>query len=128
MPTRDPSPFASLDMNIPMAGGLPEPAQVPGGNEIYDMIMGGIEPDLTLANMGSIRKKYANETPSENKKRLARYETAFKEYNKQLGAYASNLEAQGHRYQRTARSFAEGRDRMSDEKTITNITSTIANS
>lgn len=128
MPTRDPSPFASQDMNIPMAGGLPEPPPVPGADEIYDMIMSGIEPDLTLVNMGSMREKYTKETPAENKKRLARYDAAFKEYNRQFGIYAAALQAQGHRYQRAARSLAEGRDRQGEQTALKTISSTIADS
>ncbi len=41
----------------PAFAGLPEPPQIPSGREIYDMLMGQIEPELTTEGVSLLPQK-----------------------------------------------------------------------
>lgn len=51
-------------------------------DDVYDMIMASIEPELMSENIESLDEWYQNETEQENKERLERYKRAFTECNK----------------------------------------------
>lgn len=57
------------------SGPAAEPVISP--EELYDILMQEIEPDLTMANIGTLEQKYADETVEEHRARMAHYEFAF---------------------------------------------------
>ncbi|MDA0376573.1 MAG: hypothetical protein O3A80_04675 [bacterium] len=67
--------------------GMPTPPQIKGGEEVYNMIMKEIEPDLVSSVMDTLDEKYAEETEEEKAKRMKRYAAAFVEYEKQYQEY-----------------------------------------
>ena len=86
--------------NQQLAATFPPPPPIPGGEEVYDRIMGGIEPELTTAQLPLLKEKYANETPEAAKARADRYEKAFQEYDVQYAAFQAS-QAQGiHSYEK----------------------------
>lgn len=80
---------------------------IPTGEELYNMLMGKIEPDLVTGQLALLDAKYANETPEQAKARALRYEQAFAEYQKQLTVYLSGLKGKVHEFQATARQSLE---------------------
>lgn len=60
---------------------------IPTGEEIYASIMGGIEPDLLLENIGTLGEKYAGESEKDRMKRSKRYKKALKKYEKEAAAW-----------------------------------------
>lgn len=74
-------------------GTIPTPPQVLGGTEVYDEIMGKIEPELRTAERPLLAEKYKNETPEEAKVRAERYNKAMAEYEKQYQQYMTDMES-----------------------------------
>lgn len=85
----------------------PTPPVVLGGQELYDFIMGAIEPDLLSTNVGSLVQKYANQTDAEREERAVRYRNAFDEYERRLQQYQKEWDEQLRTYKRLAISYIE---------------------
>lgn len=64
---------------------------LPSGQEIYDRIMGSIEPELVTDNLQTLDAAYPNEDPSDRKARYERYGKAFAEYKTTYDAWLKNL-------------------------------------
>ncbi len=71
---------------------------LPTGEEIYDMLMGSINPELLTANIPHLDEKHAGETEEERKARyeryqrdFAKYDAAFKEWTKKVDTVAAKL-------------------------------------
>lgn len=86
------------------------------GEQIYDQIMGEIEPDLTSALYPTLAEKYANETEEEKQTRMDRYEKAFAEYDVRYEAFLTNVTSESHAIKKEARDAAESKDRAEDDK------------
>ena len=56
-------------------------AAQPLASQVYDLLMADIEPDLLLAMIPTLDKKYAAETPTEREKRMVRYSAAYKKFD-----------------------------------------------
>ena len=95
--------------------------RIPTGDELYNLLMGGIEPDLTTDQLPLLDEKYAAETPEQAKIRAARYEKAFAEYDKQLNAYLAKLEAKVREYQSAARQSVENEERQKEGQALSGI-------
>ena len=100
---------------------------IPTGDQLYNMLMSKIEPDLTTDQLPLLDEKYKNETPEQAQVRAARYEKAFAEYDKQLAAYLATLEAKVHQYQSTARKSLEHEERAKEEQALTGLEQEIGN-
>lgn len=87
------------------------PPALPTGRELYDAIMGYIEPELTSEGAKTLAAKYKNESNEERETRLQRYELAFERYEEAYTGYLATLGAQVTRYSREAYSHAEARTR-----------------
>lgn len=95
---------------------LPQPPPILGGRELYDAIMGQIEPELTTAGLATLDQLYADETPEQKKQRAARYNAAFAEYEKRFKQYNTDWLGQFTAFQRQALASVESIDRADDEK------------
>lgn len=93
-----------------------EPLVIPSGQEIYDTIMAGIDPELTTAGLETLDTKYATETEDEKAARAARYDIAFAEYDKQFQLYNDQWMETLRTYKRTAIASLEKENRESEEK------------
>ena len=95
--------------------------QIPSGDELYNMLMAKIEPDLMTDQLPLLDQKYNGETPEQAQARAKRYEVAFAEYDKQLAAYLAALEAKVRQYQSTARKSLEHDDRSKEEQELSGL-------
>lgn len=102
--------------------------RIPTGDELYNTLMGGIEPELTTAELPMLDGRYANETSDQSKERARRYQKAFAEYDKQLQSYMGDLQTKLHMHQRIAMSSAELGAKTEEEEALTAIESSIAGS
>jgi hypothetical protein len=68
---------------------LPTLPPVFQGDDLYDQIMGEIEPELVSTVYDTLEEKYKNETPADKAARQARYEKAFVEYEHRFALYTS---------------------------------------
>jgi len=117
------------------ASGQSDPLQVfanlpvlPDGDELYDQIMGQIEPELMTASLETLKEKYATETPEQKAEREKKYQKAFAEYERVYREYRNGQDMDLHRYQRSARASLEESSKAEEEKKMTNLESAISDS
>ncbi len=72
------------------------------GPELYDLIMGGIEPDLTAENMEKTKQAILDVTPEQRAEMAKRYDLAFAEYDKQAEDYQREWNEQFKQYKRNS--------------------------
>lgn len=82
----------------PATQGLPEPPKIPSGVEIYDSLMGKIEPELVTREIPLLPQKYQNETSEATRSRAERYKAAWYTYKERFAAYKAELHEQVKRY------------------------------
>lgn len=88
---------------------------VPAAEDIYDMLMGEIEPDLVRNQIPLLGEKYKNETPEEKEQRSRRYLAAFEKFDAALKEYFRKYEEGIQRYKRNAAAYIESRSRQKEE-------------
>ena len=59
--------------------------------QLYDLIMADIEPDLLLANIPNLDAKYAGETPEEHTARMKRYEASYKKFDAEFSTFMTEV-------------------------------------
>lgn len=106
--------------------GLPTRPVLPTGQHIYDSLMGGIEPELVEPVLSSLEQKYAAETPEQKAERMARYQKAFEEYDKQYAAYIVTLSDQVHTYRHESIKAVESRARADESAELSQLESTFS--
>lgn len=94
---------------------LPQPPKVLSGQEIYDLIMGQIDGDLTSTRLPLLSQTYMNETPEEKRARADRYTKAFAEYDKKFREYSDKWDADFRTYKRMAIQTIETKAREGGE-------------
>ena len=99
------------------------PPAIPSGKEIYDGIMGKIDPELLFDNLSKLKEQYVDETPEQKKKRAARYNKAFAEYDKQFAEYMAELHGKVTLFRKQAIVELESRDRKDDDNKMQEIES-----
>ena len=98
---------------------------IPTGQELYDAIMGHIEPELTTASLQVLAEKYADETPEERANRKQQYECAFAQYDQAYEGYIQTLQAQVDRHRRHSFTEVELEDRQEEEGFLKTLSHTI---
>ena len=88
---------------------------MPTGRELYDALMGHIEPELVTNAAKELDAKYANETSEHHAARMKRYDLAFERYEEAYREYMATLDAQVVRYRREAYGHTELSDRAREE-------------
>lgn len=101
------------------------PPTIPSGAQIYDMIMGQIEPELTTDQTARLEQIAAGETPAQIKKRAQRYKRAFEEYDKRFESYVASLREQVHSYQRIVAQRCEQEEHEAETVALQNLESGI---
>lgn len=92
----------------------PLPALPASGEEIYDALMGQIEPELTTAEQLLLEEKYKDEPPGQRVARLERYRKAFEEYDRHYAAYMRQMESSVQRYRHTLQTSVEQAAKQDD--------------
>lgn len=101
------------------------PPPVLTGTELYDSIMGDIEPELLSANLLLLKEAYANETPDERAARAARYEAAYAEYDARFAKNCDDWNEQLHAYKRHALQNVENRVQNKEAAELSSLESSL---
>jgi hypothetical protein len=96
------------------------------GQEIYDAIMGVIEPELTTSQLPLLAQKYAQEGATEKSKRMGWYAKAFKIFDEAFNIYVRGIEDQMRVCKKSARLHAEGKSMHEDAHTQDHLLSQIS--
>ena len=99
---------------------------VPLPEELYNQLMGGIEPELTTGQVKILEEKYKDESPEQAQARAGRYSKAFATYRKQYAAQASAWDAQLRAYEHAVLAFFERYAQEQEQQHMTNLESSIA--
>lgn len=99
--------------------------RIPSGTEIYDALMGKIEPDLLTASIPLLEKKYSEESTEARAERYKRYEDAYKAYDKAFADWNKKLHELLHTYRRSALASAEAEVKVKEDSTLSNLESQI---
>ena len=89
--------------------------------QLYDLIMGQIEPDLVTAQIPLLDAKYANETPEEKRARGERYAEAFALFEQTFGAMTHSWEQAISAYREDAISATAERSAKEDSKLLEDL-------
>ena len=98
------------------------------GQEIYDLLMSKIEPELVTDSLLTLEERFKDEPEEEKKKRLARYQEAFKEYNKIYKEYMSNLTKEVEVYSREEMERLEQQNDEREQEALTSLEASILSS
>lgn len=101
--------FAFADMDLP------------SGPELYDRIMGAIEPELMSGSVGGLKAKYAGETPEEKEVRAKRYAKAYAEYDEQYAQYQLKRDSSMLRYKAQALQSLEASSKKVEENEMSDL-------
>ncbi len=93
----------------------PKPPKIPSGQEIYDMIMSQIEPELVSENLPTLEEKYKDEPEEKKQERLKKYEKAFEEYDKAYELYISDIREKVRRYRHLSFAWAEAQSKNDED-------------
>ena len=96
---------------------------IPSGQQVYDAIMGRIEPELQSTNLPYLAERHQGETPLQKKSRMKRYTKAFKDYDKQYKAWITEVRKKVEVRREQAFKTAEQRQRTSDDTAMTTLES-----
>ncbi len=91
------------------------------GDELYDSIMGSIEPDLLLSNMPQVVLDMEHDTQEAKADRLARYNFAFAEYDRRLAEHKREWDKAYNDYKRASMESLTGFLQAADKDRMTDI-------
>ena len=103
------------------AGSLPSLPTIFQGDDLYDQIMGEIEPDLVTATYKTLDEKYAGETQEQALARKERYEKAFVEYKRRFDLYTSEWNGQLRTFQCGVIHALEADDRSEEDALMSQL-------
>lgn len=104
------------DTQTPSAG--TDPLTFPTGNEVYDSLMGSIEPELLSANIPHLDDPYIGESEADHAARYERYTAAFVKYDEAYANWEAQLNSTVTTYRRTALQTAEAESRAEDASAL----------
>ncbi len=91
--------------------------------DVYDMMMDEIEPDLLLASIPLLDAKYAGETPEQHDVRMQRYTVAYKKFDQALNMFMTDIDAKARMTQRLALKQQEAESQLQEANTLHSIAS-----
>ncbi|MFA6038911.1 MAG: hypothetical protein WCV62_05265 [Candidatus Peribacteraceae bacterium] len=104
-------------------GGVTFP--IPTGTDVYDALMGQIEPDLLTAAIPGLEEKYRGVSEAQRKERFARYSRAYKLYDEAFRAWSAELQATVTSIHRQSLQTAEMKAQGEDDDAISKLESQI---
>ena len=91
--------------------------------ELYNLLMVDIEPDLLLENIPGLDAKYAGETPEQHDARLKRYEVAYKKFDEEFSKFMVDVDQKVRSTKRESLHNKEQEARKDEENTINSLAS-----
>lgn len=70
--------------------------------QLYDVVMRDIEPDLLSYNAPKLAEFYKDETEAEHAKRIERYQAAYTQFESAWGAFLTKVQSQLSKHQQIA--------------------------
>jgi len=96
--------------------GIPVIPAPKSGAEVYNGIMGTIEPELMTDQIPLMKEKYKDETPEQKKARGQRYAKAMEEYDRCYAQYLQEQDAKVRSFKIGAIHYVEERASQRDRK------------
>lgn len=93
----------------------------PTGADVYDSIMGNIEPDLLSSNIEKLDAQYEGETEEQRQARYDRYEQAYARYDEEYAIWEANLQQDVVAYRRAALQSAEAESRSEEQNVLAQL-------
>ena len=106
---------------------IPLPPAIPGGDEVYNGIMGAIEPELMTDALPTLAAKYAQETQEQRDARMERYKKAFLAYGKAYQEFVQKQDGALRKYKSSVMGAVEHNAGAEDTTAMRNFESLIAN-
>ncbi len=103
------------------AGQTAAPPRIPTGQELYDLIMAHIEPELTTEGLKNLKEKYKDENPEQLASRKQKYQVAFDRYEQAYQGYLATLQTQVDRFYRASFAQVEVEDRQYESATMQSL-------
>lgn len=91
--------------------------------DVYNMIMAEIEPDLLLENIPLLEKTYENETPEEHTLRMQRYAESYKKFDQDLALFMNDVDGKVRETKRRSLKAKEEQARSEDADKLESIAS-----
>lgn len=91
---------------------------LPTGQQVYDALMGEIEPDLLTTSIPLLEEKHKGESDEERSMRYRRYEQAYEQYDQAFAAWSVTLQNAVHDYRREALRSAEEASREKEASAL----------
>ncbi len=110
----------SIPTTDSFTGSVPQMPPLLSGDELYDSIMGSIEPDLLISNMPQVVLEMEHDTQEVKTERIERYNRAFAEYDRRLAEHKQDWDKAYNDYKRASMESLTGflnaadKDRMTD--------------
>ncbi len=86
--------------------------------QIYDLLMAEIEPELLLANIPVLDARYAAETPEEHVARMERYAAAYKKFDAAFAAFKGDVTGRVRVARRASLSEEEAKGKSEEAKKL----------
>ena len=86
--------------------------------EIYNLLMGAIEPDLLLSVIPTLDSKYKGEAPAEHEARMKRYQEAYKKFDTELAEFMSTVNSKARTARKSALKQKESQSREEESNAI----------
>jgi len=103
--------------------GIPVIPAPKSGAEVYNGIMGTIEPELMTDQIPLMKEKYKDETPEQKNARGQRYAKAMEEYDRRYAQYLQEQDANLRSFKVGAIHFVEDKVSESDQQKMLSIES-----
>ena len=94
--------------------------------QVYDMIMADIEPDLLLQNIPTLDAQYAGESPEQHESRLQRYAVSYKKFDLALAEFMADVNGNVRSTQRAALREKEEEAKAEEQNALTSLASAFA--
>ena len=101
----------------------PQEIKIPSGEEVYNGIMGRIEPELLTTVIPTLEEKYKGEAEAQRAARLERYKKAYEEYDRQYESWTLELKTLVTRARREALESAEKKEKVKEDEVLQSIDS-----
>ncbi len=88
------------------------------GQELYDTIMRGVEPELCSDQIPNLAEKYKNETKDDRMKRLERYNKAYAAFDIAAAQHIKQLKSKKTAYRKQALISAEEKSRTEEKQKL----------
>jgi hypothetical protein len=85
------------------------------GEDIYDMIMAAIEPELMTVNIPQLEEMYQDETPEARGVRFQHYTECYRLYDEAYAQWSANLKTTVDQYRKSALRSAEEESREAEQ-------------